>query len=61
MRSLRSVYGDEVAFGIVPRTFKLPDEMDDWEGASDWEDDSEDDSDLEEEEDEEEEEEIAQA
>ncbi|GAX73724.1 hypothetical protein CEUSTIGMA_g1177.t1 [Chlamydomonas eustigma] len=31
VRSLRSVYGDEVAFSIVPRTFKLPDELDEWE------------------------------
>ncbi len=31
--NLRLVYGDERAFTIVPRTFKLPDEMDDWAGA----------------------------
>ena len=28
------MYGDQVAFGIVPMTFKLPDEMDDWEGEN---------------------------
>ena len=32
VRSLRSVYGDEGAWGIVPRTFKLPEEMDEWAG-----------------------------
>lgn len=31
VRSLRSMYGDDAAFTIVPRTFKLPDEMDEWE------------------------------
>ena len=33
VRSLRSVYGDDGAFAIVPRTFKLPDEMDEWAGG----------------------------
>lgn len=29
IRTLRNVYG-EAAFSLVPRTFKLPDELDDW-------------------------------
>lgn len=29
VRTLRNVYGD-AAFELVPRTFKLPDELDDW-------------------------------
>ncbi|KAF5835207.1 tubulin-tyrosine ligase family-domain-containing protein [Dunaliella salina] len=33
VRSLRTVYGDACAFTIVPRTFKLPEELDDW---ADW-------------------------
>ena len=30
VRSLRASYGDELAFQIVPRTFKLPEELDEW-------------------------------
>ncbi|KAG1665105.1 hypothetical protein FOA52_007796 [Chlamydomonas sp. UWO 241] len=30
IRSLRAVHGDETAFSIVPLTFKLPEEMDEW-------------------------------
>lgn len=26
------MYGDEIAFSVVPRTFKLPEEMDEWAG-----------------------------
>jgi hypothetical protein len=34
VRSLRTVYGDACAFTILPRTFKLPEELDDWAGRS---------------------------
>lgn len=33
VRSLRTVYGDACAFTIVPQTFKLPEELDDWAGG----------------------------
>ena len=33
VRSLRIVYGDACAFTIVPQTFKLPEELDDWAGG----------------------------
>lgn len=33
VRSLLNAYGPELAFTLVPRTFKLPDELDAW---ADW-------------------------
>lgn len=33
VRNLKLVYGGDVAFTLVPLTFKLPDELDEWAGA----------------------------
>jgi hypothetical protein len=30
--NLRLVFGESIAFSITPRTFKLPDQMDEWAG-----------------------------